>query len=152
MQMWISLISFNFTYISLVVVIGLSVNVLLLLRGANVKAPWQLISWLVHLEHVCFSYHWNLVVLLILMIFLDNLLIMFSVQKTTICITCNSNRKAKRTRETIHVCYGLLPYYYMLFRESNLSATPIIYPLLMNLSSDEKTFSNDEVIWLEVVC
>ena len=40
--------------------------------------------------------------------------------------------------------YMLLPYYYTLFREANVSGVPVIRPLWMEFPSDEATFSNDE--------
>lgn len=40
--------------------------------------------------------------------------------------------------------YMLLPYYYTLFREANVTGVPVVRPLWMEFPSDEATFSNDE--------
>ncbi|XP_054807116.1 probable glucan 1,3-alpha-glucosidase [Prosopis cineraria] len=47
-------------------------------------------------------------------------------------------------KDSIHVRYALLPYFYTLFREANLTGTPVLRPLWMEFPSDEATFSNDE--------
>lgn len=46
--------------------------------------------------------------------------------------------------EAIHTRYVYLPYYYTLFREANVSGTPVVRPLWMEFPTDEGTFSNDE--------
>lgn len=38
----------------------------------------------------------------------------------------------------------LLPYFYTLFREANVSGTPVVRPLWMEFPSDEGTFGTDE--------
>lgn len=38
----------------------------------------------------------------------------------------------------------LLPYFYTLFREANVSGAPVVRPLWMEFPSDEGTFSTDE--------
>uniref|UniRef100_A0A2C9UPV0 Probable glucan 1,3-alpha-glucosidase n=1 Tax=Manihot esculenta TaxID=3983 RepID=A0A2C9UPV0_MANES len=53
-------------------------------------------------------------------------------------------RNTELIREAIHVRYMLLPYFYTLFREANLSGIPLMRPLWMEFPSDEATFSNDE--------
>ncbi|XP_051117289.1 probable glucan 1,3-alpha-glucosidase [Andrographis paniculata] len=53
-------------------------------------------------------------------------------------------RNTQLMREAIHVRYMLLPYFYTLFREANVSGMPVARPLWMEFPSDEKTFSNDE--------
>ncbi|KAF3774327.1 putative glucan 1-3-alpha-glucosidase [Nymphaea thermarum] len=58
------------------------------------------------------------------------------------------DRKTELIREAIHVRYGLLPYYYTLFREANLSGVPVMRPLWMEFPSDEKTYSNDEAFMI----
>ncbi|CAN6459215.1 unnamed protein product [Victoria cruziana] len=58
------------------------------------------------------------------------------------------DRKTELIREAIHVRYGLLPYYYTLFREANLSGIPVMRPLWMEFPSDDKTFSNDEAFMI----
>ena len=47
-------------------------------------------------------------------------------------------------RDAIHVRYMLLPYFYTLFREANVSGVPVVRPLWMEFPSDEAAFSNDE--------
>ncbi|KAI9114330.1 hypothetical protein K1719_014558 [Acacia pycnantha] len=47
-------------------------------------------------------------------------------------------------KDSIHVRYALLPYFYTLFREANLTGIPVLRPLWMEFPSDEATFSNDE--------
>lgn len=53
-------------------------------------------------------------------------------------------RKTELIREAIHVRYMLLPYYYTLFREANMSGIPVIRPLWMEFPADETTYGNDE--------
>lgn len=38
----------------------------------------------------------------------------------------------------------LLPYFYTLFREANVTGVPVLRPLWMEFPTDEKTFNNDE--------
>lgn len=38
----------------------------------------------------------------------------------------------------------LLPYYYTLFREANMSGIPVVRPLWMEFPADETTYGNDE--------
>lgn len=47
-------------------------------------------------------------------------------------------------RDAIRVRYTLLPYFYSLFREANVTGVPVVRPLWMEFPSDEATFSNDE--------
>uniref|UniRef100_A0A164X3E7 Glucosidase II subunit alpha n=1 Tax=Daucus carota subsp. sativus TaxID=79200 RepID=A0A164X3E7_DAUCS len=53
-------------------------------------------------------------------------------------------RKTELIREAIHIRYMLLPYFYTLFREANVSGTPVVRPLWMEFPSDEGTFGTDE--------
>ncbi|GER41265.1 alpha-glucosidase [Striga asiatica] len=53
-------------------------------------------------------------------------------------------RNTQLMREAIHVRYMLLPYFYTLFREANVTGIPVARPLWMEFPSDENTFSNDE--------
>uniref|UniRef100_A0A5B6ZEN6 Probable glucan 1,3-alpha-glucosidase n=1 Tax=Davidia involucrata TaxID=16924 RepID=A0A5B6ZEN6_DAVIN len=53
-------------------------------------------------------------------------------------------RNTELMREAIHVRYVLLPYFYTLFREANMSGIPVVRPLWMEFPADEATFSNDE--------
>ncbi|KAA8547035.1 hypothetical protein F0562_003464 [Nyssa sinensis] len=53
-------------------------------------------------------------------------------------------RNTDLMREAIHVRYTLLPYFYTLFREANMSGIPVVRPLWMEFPADEATFSNDE--------
>ncbi|XP_004502983.1 probable glucan 1,3-alpha-glucosidase [Cicer arietinum] len=53
-------------------------------------------------------------------------------------------RKTELIRDAIHVRYALLPYFYTLFREANITGAPVARPLWMEFPSDEATFSNDE--------
>lgn len=53
-------------------------------------------------------------------------------------------RKTELIREAIHIRYTLLPYFYTLFREANVSGTPVVRPLWMEFPSDEGTFGTDE--------
>lgn len=53
-------------------------------------------------------------------------------------------RKTEIIREAIHVRYMLLPYFYTLFREANVSGIPVARPLWMEFPTDEKTFTIDE--------
>lgn len=47
-------------------------------------------------------------------------------------------------RDAIHTRYTLLPYFYTLFREANVTGVPVVRPLWMEFPQDEATFSNDE--------
>ena len=47
-------------------------------------------------------------------------------------------------RDAIHTRYTLLPYFYTLFREANVTGVPVLRPLWMEFPQDEATFSNDE--------
>ncbi|KAL2521192.1 putative glucan 1 [Forsythia ovata] len=53
-------------------------------------------------------------------------------------------RNTELMREAIRVRYMLLPYFYTLFREANMSGIPVARPLWMEFPDDEQTFSNDE--------
>ncbi|CAK9161449.1 unnamed protein product [Ilex paraguariensis] len=53
-------------------------------------------------------------------------------------------RNTELMREAIRVRYMLLPYFYTLFREANVSGVPVVRPLWMEFPADEATFSNDE--------
>ncbi|XP_027100039.1 probable glucan 1,3-alpha-glucosidase [Coffea arabica] len=53
-------------------------------------------------------------------------------------------RNTQLIREAIHTRYMFLPYFYTLFREANVTGTPVIRPLWMEFPADEETFSNDE--------
>ncbi|XP_059656314.1 probable glucan 1,3-alpha-glucosidase [Cornus florida] len=53
-------------------------------------------------------------------------------------------RNTELLREAIHVRYMLLPYFYTLFREANISGIPVVRPLWMEFPADEATFRNDE--------
>ncbi|XP_010546305.1 PREDICTED: probable glucan 1,3-alpha-glucosidase [Tarenaya hassleriana] len=53
-------------------------------------------------------------------------------------------RNTELMRDAIHVRYMLLPYFYTLFREANVTGVPVVRPLWMEFPHDEATFSNDE--------
>ncbi|KAH7520541.1 hypothetical protein FEM48_Zijuj08G0154900 [Ziziphus jujuba var. spinosa] len=53
-------------------------------------------------------------------------------------------RNTELIRDAIHMRYMLLPYYYTLFREANVTGVPVVRPLWMEFPSDEATFINDE--------
>nr|XP_027096889.1 probable glucan 1,3-alpha-glucosidase [Coffea arabica] len=53
-------------------------------------------------------------------------------------------RNTELIREAIHTRYMFLPYFYTLFREANMTGTPVIRPLWMEFPAEEETFSNDE--------
>ncbi|KFK28077.1 hypothetical protein AALP_AA8G469200 [Arabis alpina] len=53
-------------------------------------------------------------------------------------------RNTELMREAIHTRYALLPYFYTLFREANVTGVPVLRPLWMEFPQDEATFSNDE--------
>ncbi|KAL9257322.1 putative glucan 1,3-alpha-glucosidase [Drosera capensis] len=53
-------------------------------------------------------------------------------------------RNTKLMRDAIRTRYTLLPYFYTLFRESNLTGIPVMRPLWMEFPGDEATFNNDE--------
>ncbi|EOX92666.1 hypothetical protein QUC31_003759 [Theobroma cacao] len=53
-------------------------------------------------------------------------------------------RNTELMRDAIRVRYTLLPYFYSLFREANVTGVPVVRPLWMEFPSDEATFSNDE--------
>ncbi|GAB2218593.1 hypothetical protein Droror1_Dr00001819 [Drosera rotundifolia] len=53
-------------------------------------------------------------------------------------------RNTKLMRDAIRTRYMLLPYFYTLFRESNLTGIPVMRPLWMEFPGDEATFNNDE--------
>ncbi|KDP24259.1 hypothetical protein JCGZ_26689 [Jatropha curcas] len=53
-------------------------------------------------------------------------------------------RNTELIREAIHIRYMLLPYFYSLFREANVSGIPVVRPLWMEFPADEATFNNDE--------
>ncbi|KVH87476.1 Galactose mutarotase-like domain-containing protein [Cynara cardunculus var. scolymus] len=50
----------------------------------------------------------------------------------------------KLMRDAIRVRYTLLPYFYTLFREANVSGVPVTRPMWMEFPDDEATFNNDE--------
>ncbi|XP_023749340.1 probable glucan 1,3-alpha-glucosidase [Lactuca sativa] len=54
------------------------------------------------------------------------------------------DRNTELMREAIRVRYTLLPYFYTLFREANVSGVPVVRPLWMEFPNDEATFNNDE--------
>lgn len=67
------------------------------------------------------------------------------------CVWCCSDdyvdyreRNTELIKEAIHVRYMLLPYFYTLFREANVTGVPVVRPLWMEFPTDEKTFNNDE--------
>lgn len=47
-------------------------------------------------------------------------------------------------RDAIRIRYTLLPYFYTLFREANVSGVPVVRPLWMEFPFDDAAFSNDE--------
>ncbi|GAV59594.1 Glyco_hydro_31 domain-containing protein/Gal_mutarotas_2 domain-containing protein [Cephalotus follicularis] len=53
-------------------------------------------------------------------------------------------RNTELIRSAIHVRYMLLPYFYTLFREANISGVPVARPLWMEFPCEEATFKNDE--------
>ncbi|KAF7840149.1 putative glucan 1,3-alpha-glucosidase [Senna tora] len=53
-------------------------------------------------------------------------------------------RNTELIRDAIHIRYALLPFFYTLFREANMTGAPVVRPLWMEFPSDEATFSNDE--------
>ncbi|XWS44651.1 hypothetical protein CRYUN_Cryun15aG0066300 [Craigia yunnanensis] len=53
-------------------------------------------------------------------------------------------RNTELMRDAIRVRYMLLPYFYTLFREANVSGVPVVRPLWMEFPSDKAAFSNDE--------
>ncbi|XP_010461069.1 PREDICTED: probable glucan 1,3-alpha-glucosidase [Camelina sativa] len=53
-------------------------------------------------------------------------------------------RNTELMRDAIHTRYMLLPYFYTLFREANVTGVPVVRPLWMEFPQDEATFSNDE--------
>ncbi|KAE8694113.1 putative glucan 1,3-alpha-glucosidase [Hibiscus syriacus] len=53
-------------------------------------------------------------------------------------------RNTALMRDAIRIRYTLLPYFYTLFREANVSGVPVVRPLWMEFPSDEAAFSNDE--------
>ncbi|KAG5382157.1 hypothetical protein IGI04_033627 [Brassica rapa subsp. trilocularis] len=53
-------------------------------------------------------------------------------------------RNTELMRDAIHTRYTLLPYFYTLFREANVTGVPVLRPLWMEFPQDEATFSNDE--------
>ncbi|XP_013629027.1 PREDICTED: probable glucan 1,3-alpha-glucosidase [Brassica oleracea var. oleracea] len=53
-------------------------------------------------------------------------------------------RNTELMRDAIHTRYTLLPYFYTLFREANVTGVPVVRPLWMEFPQDEATFSNDE--------
>lgn len=57
---------------------------------------------------------------------------------------CFSERNTELMRDAIHTRYALLPYFYTLFREANVTGVPVVRPLWMEFPQDEATFSNDE--------
>lgn len=57
---------------------------------------------------------------------------------------CFSERNTELMRDAIHTRYTLLPYFYTLFREANVTGVPVVRPLWMEFPQDEATFSNDE--------
>lgn len=59
------------------------------------------------------------------------------------CAVCR-DRNTELIREAIHTRYMYLPYYYTLFREANVTGTPVLRPLWMEFPADEEAFSNDE--------
>lgn len=59
-------------------------------------------------------------------------------------VMCYRERNTELIREAIHIRYMLLPYFYTLFREANVTGTPVLRPLWMEFPADEETFNNDE--------
>ena len=59
-------------------------------------------------------------------------------------VICYRERNTELIREAIHTRYMFLPYFYTLFREANMTGTPVIRPLWMEFPAEEETFSNDE--------
>lgn len=57
---------------------------------------------------------------------------------------CYRERNTELMRDAIRVRYVLLPYFYTLFREANMTGIPVVRPLWMEFPSDEVTFKNDE--------
>lgn len=57
-------------------------------------------------------------------------------------------RNTELMREAIRVRYMLLPYFYTLFREANVTGVPVVRPLWMEFPADEASFSNDEAFML----
>ncbi|KAJ8769225.1 hypothetical protein K2173_001000 [Erythroxylum novogranatense] len=53
-------------------------------------------------------------------------------------------RNTELIKEALHVRYMLLPYFYTLFREANITGIPVWRPLWMEFPTDEATFKNDE--------
>ncbi|XVF61082.1 hypothetical protein PTKIN_Ptkin08bG0100700 [Pterospermum kingtungense] len=53
-------------------------------------------------------------------------------------------RNTELMRDAIRIRYTLLPYFYTLFREANVTGVPVVRPLWMEFPSDEAAFSNDE--------
>ncbi|GAB2277287.1 Probable glucan 1,3-alpha-glucosidase [Dionaea muscipula] len=53
-------------------------------------------------------------------------------------------RNTELMRDAIRTRYMLLPYFYTLFREANLTGVPVMRPLWMEFPGDEAAFSNDE--------
>ncbi|XP_071696855.1 probable glucan 1,3-alpha-glucosidase [Rutidosis leptorrhynchoides] len=53
-------------------------------------------------------------------------------------------RNTELMRDAIRVRYTLLPYFYTLFREANITGVPVARPLWMEFPNDEATFNNDE--------
>ncbi|KAL4362313.1 hypothetical protein GQ457_04G034240 [Hibiscus cannabinus] len=53
-------------------------------------------------------------------------------------------RNTALMRDAIRIRYTLLPYFYTLFREANVTGVPVVRPLWMEFPSDEAAFSNDE--------
>ncbi|KAM7267039.1 hypothetical protein ACFE04_009205 [Oxalis oulophora] len=53
-------------------------------------------------------------------------------------------KNTERIRNAIRVRYMYLPYFYTLFRESNVTGLPVARPLWMEFPSEEATFNNDE--------
>ncbi|WCJ37763.1 Neutral alpha-glucosidase AB [Euphorbia peplus] len=53
-------------------------------------------------------------------------------------------RNTQLIREAVHIRYMLLPYFYTLFREANVTGVPLMRPLWMEFPSDQVTFNNDE--------
>ncbi|KAI5669532.1 hypothetical protein M9H77_19385 [Catharanthus roseus] len=53
-------------------------------------------------------------------------------------------RNTELISDAIHTRYIYLPYFYTLFREANMSGTPVVRPLWMEFPDDEETYCNDE--------
>lgn len=47
-------------------------------------------------------------------------------------------------RDAIRTRYMLLPFFYTLFREANVTGVPVVRPLWMEFPFDEATFDKDE--------